>query len=100
MKRTIDEYEFVQAFDDYMRSSNFSRAGRFALYEFLTDLEEECGVEFNLDVISLCGEFSEYENLQHFRANYGNDYQSMDDVMDMTQVITGYDGERFIAEVF
>ena len=100
MKRTIDEYEFVKAFDDYGRGNNFSRSGRFALYEYMTGLEEECGVEFDLDVITLCCEFSEYENLQHFRANYGNDYQSMDDVMDMTQVITGYDGERFIAEVF
>ena len=100
MKTTVNEYEFVKAFDDFGRGGNFSRLGRFALYEYMTDLEEECGVEFNLDVISVCCEFSEYENLQHFRANYGNDYQSMDDVRDMTHVITGYDGERFIAEVF
>lgn len=100
MKRTIDEYDFVKAFDDYGRGNNFSRLGRFALYDYLTEYEEETGVEIELDVIVLCCGFTEYENLQHFRANYGNDYRNMDDVMDRTHVITHYDGERFIAQDF
>ena len=101
MKKTINEFEFVQAFDDYMRSENFSRAGRFALYEYLTEYEEDTGEEIELDVIALCCEFTEYENLKQFRVNHGQyDYQSMGDIMDRTHVIAHYDGDRFIAQDF
>ena len=63
MKKTINEFEFVQAFDDYMRSENFSRPARFALYEYLTEYEEDTGEEIELDVIAICCEFTEYESL-------------------------------------
>ena len=100
MKKTINEFEFVQAFDDYMRSSNFSRDGRFALYDYLTDLEEDTGIEIDLDVIALCGDFTEYESLDEFRDNYGEEYRTLEDVMNMTPVIAHYYGERFIAQDF
>ena len=63
MKTTVNEYEFVQAFDDMDRSANFSRPARFALYEYLTDLEEDIGEEIELDVIAICCDFTEYESL-------------------------------------
>ena len=101
MKQTINEHDFVRAFDDYNRSANFSRAGRFALYDYLTEYEECTGVEIDLDVIALCCDFTEYESLDEFRVNHGQyDYQSMDDIMDRTQVIAHYDGDRFIAQDF
>ena len=101
MKKTINEFEFVQAFDDYMRSENFSRAGRFALYEYLTDLEEDMGEEIELDVIAICCDFTEYENLKDFSEQYGRTYTHMDEVHDDAgYVITDYDGDRFIAQDF
>ncbi|NDH04188.1 MAG: hypothetical protein EBY40_13880 [Marivivens sp.] len=101
MKTTVNEYEFVKAFDDYGRGNNFSRLGRSALYDYLTDLEEDCGIEFELDVIALCCEFTEYESLEDFRNSYGTEYETLEDVMDMTQVIAHYDNdESFIAQDF
>ena len=70
MKRTIDEYEFVKAFDDYGRGNNFSRAGRFALYDYLTDREEDTGEEIELDVIALCCQFTEYETVDELIEAY------------------------------
>ena len=103
MKNTINEYDFVRAFDEMNRSENFSRAGRFALYDYLTEYEEDTGVEIDLDVIALCCDFTEYESLDEFREDYGLQRLpklDMDDVMDMTHVIAHYDGDRFIAQDF
>ena len=100
MKKTINEFEFVQAFDDYLRSNNFSRLGRFALYEFLSDLERDTGQEIELDVIGICCDFTEYESLDDCNEQTGYAYQSMDEVADDSVVITGYDGTRFIAQDF
>ena len=109
MKNTINEYDFVRAFDEANRSDNFSRSGRFALYEYLTDLENECGIEIELDVIALCGDFTEWESLDEFRENYGEEYQSYEDIAERTVIIanypdltygTGPDETRFITHNF
>ena len=109
MKKTINEFNFVMAFDEMGMGANFSRAGRYALYEYLTDLEEDCGIEYELDVIGLCCEFTEYESLEEFRENYGEEYQTFEDIADRTIIIanypdltygTGADETRFIAQDF
>jgi hypothetical protein len=98
MKKTINEFNFVMAFDEMGMGANFSRAGRYALYEYLTDLEEDCGIEYELDVIGLCCEFTECE-----------EYQTYEDIADRTIIIanypdltygTGADETRFIAQDF
>jgi len=101
MKKTINEFNFVMAFDEMGMGANFSRAGRYALYEYLTDLEEDCGVEFELDVTGLCCEFTEYESLEDFRNSYGTEYETLEDVEEATLVIAHYDNdESFIAQDF
>jgi hypothetical protein len=99
MKKTVTEFEFVQAFDDYNRGDNFTAAGRKALFDYLTDLEDDTGIEQELDVISVCCEFLEYENMAEFQGDYGNDYQTIDDIREVTQVIEIND-ERFIVMNF
>ena len=100
MKKTVNEYEFVRAFDDMNRGLNFSRLGRFALYRYLRQYEEETGVEIELDVTALCCGFTEYESLEDFREDYGEEYQTLENVMYMTPVIAHYEGEKFIAKDF
>ena len=99
MKQTITENQFVSAFADYNRHENFSVDGRIALYEFITQLDEECGTETELDVIALCCEFSEWENIEEFQQNYGEEYQSFDDINEATLLID-IDGDRFITQDF
>ena len=109
MKNTINEYDFVRAFDEMGRGANFSRAGRFALYEYMTEYEEATGEEIELDVIALCCEFTEWESLDEFRENYGEEYQTYEDIADKTVIIanypdltygTGPDETRFITQDF
>tara|TARA_R100000008_G_scaffold858_2_gene719 strand:- start:3785 stop:4084 length:300 start_codon:yes stop_codon:yes gene_type:complete len=99
MKETVNEYQFVSAFDDMNRSEAFSRTGRFALYEYLTDLEEDCGIELELDVIAICCEFTEFENLEEFQESYG-DWETIEEIETQTTVIGGYDEDRFIIRDF
>ena len=74
MKKTISEYEFTQAFVDMNRESNFSYAGRKALFAWLEEYESGTGEEVELDVIALCCDFTEYENVAEFVSNYDDSY--------------------------
>lgn len=59
MKKTINQYEFMTAFQS-IRPDNFSRNGLFALFQHLTEWELDTGEEIELDVIGICCEFTEY----------------------------------------
>lgn len=98
MKITVSEHTFVNRFDEMNRGSHFSREARFAMFEYFEELDEQCGTDTELDVIAVCCEWSEYESLEDFRKDYGEAYQSMDDVRDATQVIE-FDG-GFVIQQF
>jgi hypothetical protein len=99
MRRTVNVHDFRQAFVDYDRAENFSYAGLEALFEYLVSLEEDTGEEMELDVIGICCDFSEYENIKEFQENYGDEYQTIEDVEERTTVIP-VDGDRFIIQQF
>ena len=58
MKTSVNLYDFRNAFQR-VRPENFSYAGLEALYEYLIDIEDGTGEEFELDVIALCCDYSE-----------------------------------------
>lgn len=108
MYQTVNEAEFVEAFDRMNREANFSRQGRRALFQYLTNLEEDIGEPMELDVIALCCDFNEWADLVEFQHEYGADeYPDMDAIRDATTVIEvetyGEDGPKlygFITQVF
>ena len=59
MKQTINLYAFRNAFYNMGRKDSFSYGGLEVLFDYLEELEMATGEEMELDVISLCGEFSE-----------------------------------------
>ena len=61
MKQSISFNQFHDAFRDHNRLDNFTYDGLKALFAYLEDLAEDCGTDFELDVIALCCEFSEYD---------------------------------------
>ena len=71
MKQTVNLYDFERAFVDMNRADNFSYAGKQALFEWLEEMDEECGTETELDVIGLCCEFSEYDTALEAAKEYG-----------------------------
>jgi hypothetical protein len=96
MKKTINLNDFIQEFEDCNRSNQFSREGLRALFEHLEDLEQDCDMEIELDVIALCCEFQEFENLEEFHKEFdADDFPDIDTIRESTQVIE-IDDESFI----
>lgn len=100
MKQEITKSSFRDAFRDYGRQDQFSYNGLGALYDWLEQLYDECYEnDYELDVIALCCEFTEYENLKDFQSNYGDDYKTMEDIEQETSVIM-IDSDSFIIQDF
>jgi len=81
------------------RENQFSYDGLGALFNHLEEMERDIGEEMELDVIGICCDFSEYENIKEFQENYGDEYQTIEDIEDQTTVIP-VDGDRFIIQQF
>ena len=100
MKQSVNEYDFLKAFKE-CRPNNFSRAGLFALYDYLEQYEDDTGEEIELDVIALCCEYSEYDSLQEFQRDYGEkDFKSIEDIEERTTVILKHSEYGFIIQQF
>ena len=87
MKTNVSQYDFTEAFRA-IRPDNFSYEGLKALFEWFEQLEDDMGQEIELDVIAICCDFTEYENLAEFQSDYGSeDYPDMESIQDQTMVI-------------
>ena len=78
MKKSISFYDFERAFIDCNLENNFSYSGKKALFNYLEEYEEDTGEEIELDVIAICCEFTEYENVEEFIKNYDDSYIKWD----------------------
>jgi len=99
MKQSINEYQFRDAFHKMGRGEQFSYDGLTALYDYLEQLGDDIGEEIELDVIALCCEYAEYDNLKEFQADYSEDYQTIGDIESDTTVIM-IDDDSFIIQQF
>jgi len=95
MINTINKYEFSDAFQKMGRQNQFSYEGLDALFDYLEMLEDDIGEPIELDVIAICCEYSEYDNLEDLKEDYSciND---MEDLEMHTTVIPVYniDGSK------
>ena len=100
MKDTVTKSMFIDSFSGGY-SNNFSYEGKIALFDYLTQLEDDCDMEIELDPIAFCCEYSEYDNLEEFQADYGEEYESIEDIQSNapTTVIMIND-ESFIIQSF
>ena len=87
--------DFVDAFEAYGRSDNFSRSGLRALFDYLEQLENDTGEQIELDVIGLCCDFTEYESLEECLEAYDN-INSRDELEESTTVIDTDSGSIII----
>ena len=76
----IEEYDeslFISRFEDYKRvttsenNGNFTYEGLRALFGYLDESYTE-EIPYKLDVIELCGDYSEYKNLEEYLKEYNN----------------------------
>lgn len=64
MKKTITENDFINAFTNYNRESQFSVKARKELFQYLEECEASSGTEFELDVVAFCCEYREYDSIK------------------------------------
>ena len=103
MYQTIGKCQFHDAFKSMGRDNQFSYEGLDALYDYLEQYEEDTGEKIDLDVIALCCEYSEYDNLEQFRNDYDSkdedgqyQYNDIEDIRAETEVIEIPGSEKFI----
>lgn len=99
MHVTINSFDFIKAFEDYGRETQFSREALFALFDYFEELEQDIGEDIELDVIGICCDYTEYESLEEFKEQYNDDYDSIEDIEDETTVIR-LDNGGFIVQNF
>ena len=98
MIEVVTESQFIDRFRK-IRPTNFTYEGLQALFEYFEQYEDDTGEEIELDVIGLCCEFYQYDNLKEFQDDYGKDYECIEDVENETMVVP-VDEESFIIRQF
>ena len=78
MKQSVNLYKFARAFVNANRAEQFSYEGKKALFGYLEDIEIGAAEEFELDVIALCCEYTEYENIAEYVRDYTPDVEKAD----------------------
>ena len=70
--QTVNENQFIDSFrtwDTY--KNNFSYDGLKALYEYFEEFAEcQDSGTFELDVVAICCDFTEYKNFEEFQSDY------------------------------
>ena len=89
----INKTEFIEAFSkwhggDY--KNNFSYEGLDEMYDYFDEIEE-----YELDMVGICCNYSEYENLAEIQEQYA-DIETVDDLRELTEVIEIPNTERLI----
>jgi len=84
MIRQVIESEFIDTLtrDEY---ASFTYNGASALYEYLTDLEEDIG-QIEFDHVAIRCDYSEYDTLDEILNQYDN-INTLDELRDHTTVI-------------
>ena len=77
MIKTITKYSFINEFQNSDRRKEFSYAGLKALFEYLEEAEDKTN-PIKLDIISLCCDFSEYEDINEYLKDYQTDLNKED----------------------
>ncbi len=99
MKTTISKSAFHDAFHSANRGNQFSYEGLNALYDWLEDFyDDNVGEDYELDVIGLCCEFTEYESFKELQKDY--DVESMKELENNTIVIQLEGKEGFIIQSY
>jgi len=87
MHKQINFYDFERAFVNMGRENQFTYEGKKALFEHLEEYEESTGHKIELDVIAICCDFQEFESLEDFKCQYGDEYETFEDIEYHTFVI-------------
>ena len=99
MFSTITQSQFIDEFRAHGRQDQFSYNALVALFAHMQDMEEQTGEELQLDVIALCCEYAEYEDIEEYNADYTK-AETMEDIEDRTAVIYIRRGDAFLIQQY
>lgn len=69
MKKTLSTHDAAhELYND--ENANWTRAGAFALVEYLEELEEDCGEEIDFCPVSIRCDYSQFESLEEWAKEY------------------------------
>ena len=97
MVRTINKYEFGDAFKEGQYKNNFSYEGLDALFEYLEELEDGIGEEISFDVVAIACDYSEYKNINYAASDHS---MTREELEDQATVIAIAGSDRVIIEAF
>lgn len=98
--QSVNYYKFVDEFRS-VRPSQFSTVALAAMFDYLEQYENDMGEEIELDVIALCCDWREYEDLAEFKEDYPDfDGDSIDDIERDTIVIRIPDTDGFLVQQY
>ena len=98
MKKTINIYDFREAFHKAGRGNQFTYDGLTALFEYIEEYEEATGEEIELDIIGLCCDYTEYERIEEFWLDYDQeDYPDEESIANVTCYYAFGEGSFIIA---
>ena len=97
MKKSVSITDFMDAFEK-TRPANFTYEGLECLYNYLIDFEQDTNTEIELDVIALCCDYSEWDNLEEYKKSYSS-INSIKDIKFATPIfIPIFKSDRFITQ--
>ena len=91
--KEVTRQDFHNSFREMGREDNFSIEGRDLIYDWLDDYQL---ADYELDVIGICCEFAEYENLKEFQNDYGEEYNSIESIEEATTVLRNSNSNLFV----
>ena len=99
MKQTISKSAFIDEFRVVDRLENFSYEGRELLFDYIEELEDSTGEEYELDAIALCCEFSE-DTPDEIANNYSIDLSDCDNDDEKLEAVREYleENTRIVGE--
>lgn len=69
--------DFCDSFSESY-SNNFTYSGKKALYDYLTQYEEDTGQEIEMDIVAFCCDYNEYSDIEEYIQNYNTDIDKSD----------------------
>jgi|SRR3989304_8306684 len=88
--------QFCDEFSDTYKN-NFTYDGKRALFDYLEQLGEDIGEEVECDIVAICCDYTQYNDLEDLKNSYPN-IKTMEDLEKHTTVIPIENSEGFIIQ--
>lgn len=101
MYTRISKYDFMEAFRNMDMYDQFGYEALSALFDYIEDVEQDTGVEIDLDVVDICCDYT-VSTLKEVRDAYDldEDVDVLEYLMDNTVVVEELDDGRILYQNF